>query len=66
MSRGLRWGLIGASDIAKTRMIEAINGQSDSAVVAIMSTSEERAKDWQFGPAPWTAATRSTSSNGTC
>ena len=40
----LGWGLIGASDIAKTRMIEAINGQPDSAVVAVMSTNEERAK----------------------
>jgi 1,5-anhydro-D-fructose reductase (1,5-anhydro-D-mannitol-forming) len=40
----LSWGLIGASDIAKTRMIEAINGHPDSAVVAVMSTSEERAK----------------------
>ncbi len=40
----LGWGLIGASDIAKTRMIDAINGQPDSAVVAVMSTSEERAK----------------------
>ena len=38
------WGLLGASDIAKTRMIEAINGQPDSMVVAVMSTSEERAK----------------------
>jgi len=40
----LGWGLIGASDIAKTRMIEAINGQPDSRVVAVMSTNEERAK----------------------
>src|SRR5580693_4714141 len=40
----LGWGLLGASDIAKTRMIEAINGQPDSTVVAVMSTSEERAK----------------------
>jgi 1,5-anhydro-D-fructose reductase (1,5-anhydro-D-mannitol-forming) len=40
----LGWGLVGASDIAKTRMIEAINGQPDSSVVAVMSTSEERAK----------------------
>jgi 1,5-anhydro-D-fructose reductase (1,5-anhydro-D-mannitol-forming) len=40
----LGWGLIGASDIAKTRMIEAINGQTDSTVVAVMSASEERAK----------------------
>jgi 1,5-anhydro-D-fructose reductase (1,5-anhydro-D-mannitol-forming) len=43
-SKRLGWGLIGASDIAKTRMIEAINGQPDSAVVAVMSTSEERAQ----------------------
>ncbi len=40
----LGWGLIGASDIAKTRMIEAINGQPESSVVAVMSKSEERAK----------------------
>ena len=40
----LGWGLIGASDIAKTRMIEAINGQPDSTVLAVMSSSEERAK----------------------
>ena len=43
-SRKLGWGLIGASDIAKTRMIEAINGQPDSSVVAVMSSSDERAK----------------------
>jgi 1,5-anhydro-D-fructose reductase (1,5-anhydro-D-mannitol-forming) len=42
--RKLGWGLIGASDIARTRVIEAINGQGDSGVVAVMSTSEERAK----------------------
>jgi 1,5-anhydro-D-fructose reductase (1,5-anhydro-D-mannitol-forming) len=42
----LGWGLIGASDIAKTRMIEAINGDPDSAVVAVMSLSEERAKKY--------------------
>jgi 1,5-anhydro-D-fructose reductase (1,5-anhydro-D-mannitol-forming) len=40
----LGWGLIGASDIAKTRMIEAINGEPDSRVVAVMSKNEERAK----------------------
>ena len=40
----LGWGLIGASDIAKTRMIEAINGDPDSTVVAVMSSSKERAK----------------------
>jgi 1,5-anhydro-D-fructose reductase (1,5-anhydro-D-mannitol-forming) len=40
----LGWGLIGASDIAKTRMIEAINGDPDSAVMAVVSSSEDRAK----------------------
>ena len=43
-TKKLGWALIGASDIAKTRMIEAINGQPDSEVVAVMSTSDERAK----------------------
>jgi 1,5-anhydro-D-fructose reductase (1,5-anhydro-D-mannitol-forming) len=38
------WGLIGASDIARTRMIEAINGQRDSAVIAVMSSNDERAR----------------------
>jgi 1,5-anhydro-D-fructose reductase (1,5-anhydro-D-mannitol-forming) len=42
----LGWGLIGASDIAKTRMIEAINAQPDSRVVAVMSSSAERAKQY--------------------
>ncbi len=42
----LGWALIGASDIAKTRMIEAINGQPDSEVVAVMSSSEERARSY--------------------
>ena len=31
----LGWGLIGASDIAQTRMIPAINAQPDSRVVAV-------------------------------
>jgi 1,5-anhydro-D-fructose reductase (1,5-anhydro-D-mannitol-forming) len=43
-SRKLGWGLIGASDIARTRMIEAVNSQQDSAVVAVMSSSDERAR----------------------
>jgi 1,5-anhydro-D-fructose reductase (1,5-anhydro-D-mannitol-forming) len=43
-SRKLGWGLIGASDIAKTRMIDAINGRQDSAVVAVMSSNDERAR----------------------
>ncbi|HZC36212.1 MAG TPA: Gfo/Idh/MocA family oxidoreductase [Chthoniobacterales bacterium] len=35
----LRWGLIGASDIAETRMIPAINVQPDSVVHSIVSGS---------------------------
>jgi 1,5-anhydro-D-fructose reductase (1,5-anhydro-D-mannitol-forming) len=42
----LGWGLIGASDIAKTRVIEAINSGSDSTVVAVFSQSEPRAKQY--------------------
>jgi 1,5-anhydro-D-fructose reductase (1,5-anhydro-D-mannitol-forming) len=42
--RNLGWGLIGASDVAKTRMIEAINNQPDSSVVAVMSSNRERAE----------------------
>ncbi|MBV8377470.1 MAG: Gfo/Idh/MocA family oxidoreductase [Verrucomicrobia bacterium] len=40
----LRWALIGASDIAKTRMIEAINSQPNSRVAAVFSSNAERAK----------------------
>ena len=40
----LQWALIGASDIAKTRMIQAINAQSDSCVAAVFSSKPERAK----------------------
>jgi 1,5-anhydro-D-fructose reductase (1,5-anhydro-D-mannitol-forming) len=39
----LGWGLIGASDIARTRMVAAINAQPDSRVTAVMSSSAERA-----------------------
>ena len=35
----VRWGLIGASDIAETRMILAINGLDDSEVVAVASSA---------------------------
>jgi predicted dehydrogenase len=42
--RNLGWGLIGASDVAKTRMIEAINSHPDSSVVAVMSSNPERAE----------------------
>src|SRR4029077_5896786 len=40
----LGWGFIGACDIAKTRMLEAINSQPDSSVTAVMSSSPERAR----------------------
>jgi 1,5-anhydro-D-fructose reductase (1,5-anhydro-D-mannitol-forming) len=40
----LGWGLIGASDIAQTRMIPAIAAQPDSRVVAVMSSSPERGR----------------------
>jgi 1,5-anhydro-D-fructose reductase (1,5-anhydro-D-mannitol-forming) len=39
----VRWGLIGASDIADTRMIPAINARAESRVTAIYSHSPERA-----------------------
>jgi 1,5-anhydro-D-fructose reductase (1,5-anhydro-D-mannitol-forming) len=42
----LGWGLIGASDIAQTRMIPAINVQPDSRVVAVMSSQLERARQY--------------------
>jgi 1,5-anhydro-D-fructose reductase (1,5-anhydro-D-mannitol-forming) len=40
----LHWALIGASDIAKTRMIHAINSQPNSRVVAVFSSNADRAK----------------------
>ncbi len=40
----LRWALIGASDIAKTRMIKAINSQPNSRVEAVFSSNADRAK----------------------
>src|SRR5207249_10108663 len=42
--RPLGWGLIGASDIARTRMIPAIRAQPDSHVAAVMSSQIERAR----------------------
>jgi 1,5-anhydro-D-fructose reductase (1,5-anhydro-D-mannitol-forming) len=42
----LGWGLIGASDIAQTRMIPAITAQPDSRVVAVMSSHLERARQY--------------------
>jgi 1,5-anhydro-D-fructose reductase (1,5-anhydro-D-mannitol-forming) len=43
-NKELQRALIGASDIAKTRVIQAINAQPDSQVAAVFSTSPERAK----------------------
>ena len=40
----LRWALIGASDIAKTRMVKAINSQPNSKVAAVFSSNADRAK----------------------
>jgi 1,5-anhydro-D-fructose reductase (1,5-anhydro-D-mannitol-forming) len=40
----LQWALIGASDIAKTRMIKAINAQPNSRVTAVFSSNTDRAK----------------------
>jgi 1,5-anhydro-D-fructose reductase (1,5-anhydro-D-mannitol-forming) len=40
----LGWALIGASDIAKTRMIKAINSQPNSRVTAVFSSNADRAK----------------------
>jgi 1,5-anhydro-D-fructose reductase (1,5-anhydro-D-mannitol-forming) len=42
----LGWGLIGASDIAATRMIPAIAAQPASRVVAVMSSTIERARQF--------------------
>ena len=45
-SARLGWGLIGASDIARTRMVEAIRGQPNSDVVAVMSSQIARARGY--------------------
>ena len=42
----IRWGLIGASDIAETRMIPAFNGVQDSSVQAVVSSNWERATEY--------------------
>ncbi|MBZ9677510.1 Gfo/Idh/MocA family protein [Mesorhizobium sp. ES1-1] len=39
----VRWGLIGASTIAKQFMIDAIRAQSDGEIAAVMSSNPERA-----------------------
>ena len=43
-TRVIGWGLIGASDIADTRMIPAINAQPSAHVVAVLSAHRERAQ----------------------
>ncbi|MDX8536451.1 Gfo/Idh/MocA family protein [Mesorhizobium abyssinicae] len=42
----VRWGLIGASTIARQFMINAIRAQGDGEVVAVMSSSPERANTY--------------------
>jgi len=42
----VRWGLIGASTIAKQFMINAIRAQGDGEIVAVMSSNAERAKTY--------------------
>ena len=44
--RTFGWGLIGASDIARTRMVAAIRAQPQSDVVAVMSSQRERAQQF--------------------
>jgi 1,5-anhydro-D-fructose reductase (1,5-anhydro-D-mannitol-forming) len=43
LKQELRWAFIGASDIAKTRMIHAINSQPNSKIVAVFSSNADRA-----------------------
>ncbi|TIP33000.1 MAG: Gfo/Idh/MocA family oxidoreductase, partial [Mesorhizobium sp.] len=42
----VRWGLIGASTIARQFMINAIRAQADGEVAAVMSSSAERAQGY--------------------
>lgn len=42
----VRWGLIGASTIARQFMIDAIRAEGDGEVVAVMSSSPERAASY--------------------
>jgi 1,5-anhydro-D-fructose reductase (1,5-anhydro-D-mannitol-forming) len=45
-SSGVRWGLVGASDIAANSIIPAIRAQSGSRVVAVHSRSRERGAEY--------------------
>jgi 1,5-anhydro-D-fructose reductase (1,5-anhydro-D-mannitol-forming) len=42
----IRWGLIGASTVAREYMIGAIRAQADGEVAAVMSSSAERARSY--------------------
>lgn len=42
----VRWGLIGASTIARQFVIDAIRGQADGEVAVVMSSSAERAENY--------------------
>ncbi|RJT38958.1 gfo/Idh/MocA family oxidoreductase [Mesorhizobium waimense] len=42
----VRWGLIGASTIARQFMINAIRAQADGEITAVMSSSQERAASY--------------------
>jgi 1,5-anhydro-D-fructose reductase (1,5-anhydro-D-mannitol-forming) len=44
--RQIRWALIGASDIAKTRVIQAINARPESRVTAVFSSNPQRGKSY--------------------
>ncbi|HTT09450.1 MAG TPA: Gfo/Idh/MocA family oxidoreductase [Burkholderiaceae bacterium] len=46
MSRTFGWGLIGASNIAREHMIDAIRAQAGNDVVAVASTSADRARSY--------------------
>src|SRR5690348_9003443 len=45
-SRPLGWGVIGTSFIARFLMLEAIRAQPNNAVMAVMSTNLERARQY--------------------
>jgi 1,5-anhydro-D-fructose reductase (1,5-anhydro-D-mannitol-forming) len=45
-AHGLRWGLIGASDIAATSLIPAIRAQTGSEVAAVYSRSKARGEEY--------------------
>ncbi len=42
----IRWGLIGASDIAATRMVPAFNSLEGTSVDAVVSSNPERAREY--------------------